>query len=256
MVRRTNLRINLKEMFNLHHALWSLRPPVSAFVLFGVWKWMMAWTEGMSMYKLYTNTYLSCTLNSSLSNSGKKTLQSNSAMTSVRWSRSHHGCSNAFWAQTKKQKTSGLCWHLQRNAWKSYFIGHIYLVMYSGLGLCSRGGWMRKPSERKGRGGLRLALAFLPCRLVSHQQSIWSLSGQQGGALTSGWLQHPNLDTQSGRDQEPSCKRINVQFIETEVTFISCWIFFIASSFRKWDCKSKFKSPSHSSFYSNKLDTS
>lgn len=46
-----------------------------------------------------TNTYLSCSLNRFLSNSGKKTSQSNSAMTSVRYTRSHHGCSNATWMQ-------------------------------------------------------------------------------------------------------------------------------------------------------------
>lgn len=132
-----------------------------------------------------------------------------------------------------KPKTSRLCWHFLRNAWKWYFIGHIYLVMYSGQGLCSHGGWMRKTSERKGRGELRLALTFLPCRPVSHQQSIWSLSGQQGGALTTGWPQHPNLDTQSGHDQEPSCKRINVQFIETEITFVSCWVFCYSVIFQK-----------------------
>lgn len=123
-------------------------------------------------------------------------------------------------------------------------------------GTVQQSGWMWKISERKGRGGLRLALVFLPWRPVPHQQSIWSLSGQQGGALTSGWLQCPNLDTQSGRDQEPSCKRINVNFIETEITFISCCVFLIMSSFRKWDRKSKFKSANYSSFCSNKLDTS
>lgn len=73
--------------------------------------------------------------------------------------------------------------------------------------------WENEGELNRGPQLIFASFASLPCRPASHQQSRWSQSGQQGGAVMPGGQHCPSLDTQSGRDLELCCEKIKVQYI-------------------------------------------
>lgn len=76
--------------------------------------------------------------------------------------------------------------------------------------------WENEGELNRGPQLIFASFASLPCRPVSHQQSRCSQSDQQGGAVMPGGQHCPSLDTQSGRDLEPCCEKIKVQYIEKD----------------------------------------
>lgn len=193
-----------------------------------------AWNdEKLAKHK---HAYLSCSLNRFLSKSGKKTSQSNSSMTSVRYTRSHHGCSNATWMQmmcerhpdqtdnTSEMQKKLLLYclfgskHMEsysaamRTRSRCYEITECWFIIIifvcgciHALQSAQLNTTRRQPSRAQ-----RSLLPLLPCRLAPHLQSIWSQSGQREATLIPDWLQRPNLCIQSGRDLARSWKRIKV----------------------------------------------
>lgn len=91
---------------------------------------MRWWTEHDKKLAKHKHTYLSCSLNRFLSKSGKNTSQSNSSMTSVRYTRSHHGCSSATWMQMMCERHPDQTDNTNEMQKKLYFIAYLVVSIW------------------------------------------------------------------------------------------------------------------------------